>query len=170
MKNGAPGEIRTPGLLVRSRCFSQNSRFTATAVSHHELPLTTSLSPCSSSSIAIRGSSSGLLVGTKLGTICEADFVTEVKKCGEFLASFGDVPMRSKRHKTLQPRVSVPRPTRLYFCTSMVCGSLTAISGALRYSVIVPVTQICLSRYFSSGVPNLSRFSPHMRTVKTWLG
>src|SRR6266446_1493354 len=57
-----------------------------------------------------------------------------------------------------------------YFCTSMLCGSLTTISGALRYSVIVPVMQTCLSRYFSSVVPNFSRFTPQIRAVKTWLG
>src|SRR6266446_3111786 len=57
-----------------------------------------------------------------------------------------------------------------YFCTSIFCGSLTTISGAFLYSVILPVTHTCLSLYVCSGFPNFSRFSPHITIVKTWLG
>src|SRR6267378_3603309 len=72
----------------------------------------------------------------------------------------------------LRPCGAVPGdPSNLtYFCSSMLCGSLTAISGALRYSVIVPVTHICFPRYCSSGAPNFSRFIPHIKTVKTRFG
>jgi hypothetical protein len=68
MRSGAPGEIRTPDLLVRSRCLSENSGVMAIAANYLETPLITWLSACSVACIAIRIFSSGLLVGTKLGT------------------------------------------------------------------------------------------------------
>jgi hypothetical protein len=76
-KCGAPGEIRTPDLLVRSRCVDKNKELTANAVTYHELPLTTSHSSGDIAFTTIRIFSSGLQVGTKLGTInsplCEGD-------------------------------------------------------------------------------------------------
>ena len=66
----------------------------------------------------------------------------------------------------MQLSVELPYRESILICA----GSLETISGAPRYSVILPVTQMRFPLYSFSGKPNLLRSLPQIRIVKIGFG
>src|SRR6266481_3034086 len=67
--SGAPGEIRTPGLLLRRTSLTQNQQVSGKNTRCDGVLQRQCLCGCPQGAVALRLTQSGLVVGTKLGTV-----------------------------------------------------------------------------------------------------
>jgi hypothetical protein len=68
-KDGAPGEIRTPDLMLRRTYPTKNQQLTRKTMNESEVLWIAILGGKTAAKVAIHRSQSGLPVGTKMGTI-----------------------------------------------------------------------------------------------------